>query len=331
MLPRVALVPTGGTIDSIGASPTDFAWYYETGQRLDPETVVGGVPALAELADLVVVATPRLSSSDITEAQWLELVGLIRSLVGDGSVDGVVVTHGTNTMEETAYLLHLTVRSEIPVVLTGAMRPPSAVGTDAPANLLRAVQVAVDAGARGHGVLVVINDAIFAARDVTKTATYRLNAFAAPDLGPLGYADADNRVVFYHRHLRVSTATTPFRLDGLAALPRVDIVTSHLGADGALVDAAVAAGAAGIVCAGTGAGRPTSEQERALERARRQGVVICLASRVGSGRVALSPVARAAGWVGADNLPPWKARVLLALALTTTRDPGDIQRLFETL
>lgn len=325
----MSLVFTGGTFDSVGASRTDTAWYYETGVRVDPEEMLGAIPELADLAAVTAVPAPRLSSSGVTDAQWIALVSVVRRLVESEAVDALVVSHGTNTLEETAFLLHLTVATDKPVVVVGAMRPPSALGSEAPMNLLRAVQVAAAPASRGHGVLVVMNDAILAARDVTKTATFRLDALRAPDLGPLGYADADNRVVFYHRHLRAPLESSPFELDGLGRLPRVDLVTSHVGADAALIDAAVAAGAEGIVSAGTGAGRPTPLEEGALEAASASGVIVCQASRVGSGRVVLSPRARRPGWVSADNLQPWKARVLLALALTVTRDAGRIQEMLD--
>ena len=321
---------TGGTIDSVGASRTDHAWYYETGQRMSPEELLAAVPEIAAVAEVSLVPARRMSSYALTDRDWIELVATVRALVAQESVDGVVVSHGTNTLEETAYLLHLTVGSPKPVVVVGAMRPPSALGTDALLSLLRAVQVAASPQSASHGVLVVMNDAIFSARDVTKTATYRLEAFDAPDLGPLGYADADHRVVFYHRHLRVDVSGSRFSLEGLAGLPRVDVVTSYVGADEVLIDAALAAGARGIVNAGTGAGLPTPGERRALERAAEQGVVICQATRVGSGRVLRSPNAPGEGWVWADNLQPWKAKVLLALALTVTTDSAAIQEMFDT-
>jgi L-asparaginase len=330
-LPRIALILTGGTIDSAGSSRTDLAWYYETGERLSPEELLASVPEIGEVAAVELVGTRRLSSHALADRDWLDLVAQVRDLLGRDSIDGVVVSHGTNTLEETAYLLHLTAVSPKPVVVVGAMRPPSALGSDAGLNLLRSVQVAASPDARGHGVLVVVNDTIFSARDVTKTATYRVDAFRAGDLGPLGYADADNQVVFYHRHLRVDPNGSRFRLQGATGLPRVDVVTSYVGADGALVEAAVAAGAVGIVSAGTGAGRPTPGEQVALEAAAERGVVICQATRVGSGRVALSLATRRAQWVSADNLQPWKAKVLLALALTVTADAEAIQQMFDTL
>jgi len=174
-----------------------------------------------------------------------------------------------------------------------------------------------------------MNDAIHAARDVTKGATYRLAAFTARDAGPLGWADADGRVVWLHRHEKLHTLTSPFDVAGLEALPRVDVVVSYVGADGVQIDALVAAGAQGIVSAGTGAGRPTPGEDAAIDRALAAGVVVCQASRVGSGRVVWAPALQRRGIVASGDLQPWKARVLLQLALTQTRDIAAVQDLFD--
>jgi L-asparaginase len=329
--PRVALIRTGGTIDSIGASRLDLAWYHDNASRVPDGALVESIDELADTAKVDEITFRRLSSSALTTADWLDLAQAVASTVGDSTYDGVVIAHGTNTLEETAYFLHLTIGSAKPVVLVGAMRPASALGTDGNLNLLRAVQVAADPQSHGHGVLVVMNDAIFSARDVTKTSTYRVDAFRAPDLGPLGYADADGRVVFYHRHLRLPDERSRFDVAALAGLPRVDIVVSYVGADGALVDAAVVAGARGIVSAGTGAGRTTPAEDEAVDRAIASGVVVCHSSRVGAGRVARSPVLARRRVVVADNLPPWKAKVLLTLALTQTNEPDVIQSSFDSL
>jgi L-asparaginase len=178
-------------------------------------------------------------------------------------------------------------------------------------------------------VLVVLNDTILAARDVTKTATYRLQAFQARDAGPLGYADADGRVGWQHRVERPHTTQTEFDVAALESLPRVDVVVSYVGADGVMIDAAVAAGAKGIVSAGTGAGRPTPGEDEALDRAAAAGVVVCQSTRVGSGRVVYAPALQQRGFVAAGDLQPWKARVLLQLGLTVTSEPARIQEMFD--
>lgn len=327
MTGKIALIATGGTIDAVGESRLDLAHYTETRARLEDGELLASLPELAAVAHVEEIGYRRVPSYALTTGDWLRLARTTQELL-DGGHDGVVISHGTNTLEETAFLLHLTVRSPKPVVLVGAMRPASGLGTDGALNLLRAVQVAASPQAKEHGVLVVMNDAVHAARQVTKTATFRVDAFRSPDTGPLGYADADGRVVLYHRQ-RPSPDALHFDPAALDDLPRVDIVVSHVGADGVLIDAAVAAGARGIVSAGTGAGRTTRTEYEALDRAVSTGVVVCQASRVGSGRVARSPGMTKRRVVTAENLPPWKARVLLALALTRTTDPDNIQELFD--
>jgi L-asparaginase len=327
---RVALIFTGGTIDSVGVDRLDLAFYIEAGKRLDDGELVARIPELAAIADVEEIPFRRLPSQSIKDRDLFDLVTLIHQIFDEDRADGVVITHGTNTLEETAYFLQLTVKRDRPVVIVGAMRPSSAISADGYLNLLSGVRVAADEASRGMGVLVVLNDTIHSARDVTKTATYRVETFQGRDLGPLGYADNDGRVLFYHRPLRTHTVEAEFSLDGLDALPRVDIVVSYLGADGAMIDAAVAAGARGIVSAGTGAGRPTPAENAALERAAHAGVVIVQGTRVGSGRTVTSPGLRRKGWSAADNLQPWKARILLALGLTRTSDVAEIQRMFDT-
>ncbi len=329
--PRVALISTGGTIDSVGTGRLDLAWYTETRNRLADGELLAGLDELQDVASVQAVDFRRVPSYALTTADWLDLATTVASLLSSGECDGVVITHGTNTLEETAYFLQLAVPSDKPIVLVGAMRPASGLGADGPLNLLRAVQVAGAPEARGQGVLVVMNDTIYGARDVTKTATFRIDAFAAPDTGPLGYADADGRVVFYHRPARGHRLPWPVLDATVGSLPRVDVVLSYVGADGTLVRAAVAAGARGIVSAGTGAGRPTPAEEQALDAAVAAGVVVCQATRVGSGRVSRSPSMARRGVVVADNLVPWKAKVLLSLVLTRMQDAAEIQDLFDRL
>ena len=329
-LPRVALLLTGGTIDSLGADRLDLAWYLEADRRLDSGELLARIPELGSIATMEEIPFRRLPSHALLARDWLELLRLLHGIFDQDRADGVVITHGTNTLEETAYFLTLTLKTDRPVVLVGAMRPASGLGADGDLNLLNAVRVAADPASRGRGVLVVLNDTVLSARDATKSATFRVQTFEGRDLGPLGYADADGRVVYYHRSARRHTLESDLRADHLDDLPRVDVVVSYMGADGVMIDAAVAAGAQGIVSAGMGSGYPTPAEAAALARAHQQGVVICQASRVGSGRVVSSPSLRRNGYVAADNLQPWKARVLLALALTVTRDPVELQRYFDT-
>ncbi|MEZ0241381.1 MAG: asparaginase [Chloroflexota bacterium] len=328
--PRVALIFTGGTIDSVGVDRLDLAWYIEAGKRLDDGELVARIPELASVAEVEEVPFRRLPSQSITDADLFDLVALIHQIFEADRADGIVITHGTNTLEETAYFLHLTLKTDKPVVVVGSMRPSSALSADGYLNLLNGVRVAGDPASVGMGVLVVLNDTIYSARDVTKTATYRVDTFQGRDLGPLGYADNDGRVVYYHRPLRPHTTATEFDLSGIEALPRVDIVVSYLGADGTMIDAAVAAGARAIVSAGTGAGRPTPGEDTALQRASDAGVLVSQGTRVGSGRTVRSPGLKRRGWVATDNLQPWKARILLRLALAGTSSPDEIQRIVDT-
>jgi L-asparaginase len=213
------------------------------------------------------------------------------------------------------------------VVVTGAQRPFTALSTDGPLNLLNAVRVAGAPEARGRGALVVANDEINAARDVTKTHTYRLHTFRSRDLGVLGYADAD-RIVFYRAPTRRHTVASEFDIRGVDHLPHVDVLYVHVGARPGLARAAVELGAAGLVIAGTGAGSTGALREE-LAAIARKGVVVVRSARVGEGRVVRDDNWQEPGMVAADNLNPQKAALLLALALTRTRDPDEIQRLFE--
>jgi L-asparaginase len=328
--PRVAVIMTGGTIDSLGTDRLDIAWYFEANRRLESGELLARVPEVARFATVEEVSFRRLPSHALQSADWLELGTCVQDLFDNDRAEGVVVTHGTNTIEETAYFLTLTLKTDRPVVLVGAMRPASGLSADGDLNLLNGVRVAASLESRGRGVLVVLNDTIHSARDVTKTATFRVQTFQGRDLGPVGFADADGSILFYHAMDRRHTLHSEFDIRRLTDLPRVDVVVSYVGADGALIDAAVAAGARGIVSAGTGGGRATPLEDAALDRARAAGVVVCQSSRVGSGRVVRAPSLLARGFVAADNLVPWKARILLALALTRSGEPDVIQSFFDT-
>jgi L-asparaginase len=330
-LPRIGLIFTGGTIDSVGTDRLDLAWYIEAGKRLGDGELLQALPELATIAAVDEIPFRRLPSQALVDADWLELLRKIHAIFDQGQADGLVITHGTNTLEETAYFLNLTLKTDKPVVIVGSMRPASALSADGYLNVINAVRVAADPQSRGRGCLVVMNDTIFSARDVTKNATYRVQAFMSRDLGPLGYADADGKVIYYHQSTKRHTTQTEFDVRGLQALPRVDIVLSYVNADGVMIEAAAKAGANGIVSAATGAGRPTPAQDEAFDRVYREhGTIMCLCSRVAAGRVVRSPGLQRRGFVAGDNLPPWKARILLSLALSKTTNADDIQRMFDT-
>lgn len=330
-LPTVAIIGTGGTISGVGVDRFDVFDYGTTGRFMHVDELLATVPELAQVGAIVPVRYKNLNSTDLGPADWLALARLTTEVAqANPGLDGIVITHGTASLEETAYFLTLTVKVSIPVVLVGAMRPSSALGADGPANLVNAVRVAGSPAARGMGVLVVLNDEISAARDVTKTSNYRVQTFRTPDLGMLGYADGD-AVEFYRKPIRRCAPDTEFELTGLETLPRVDIVPAYGGADAVLIEAAVAAGARGLVSAGFPSGSPSPAQKAALERVAAAGVVVVQSSRAGSGRVIPETESlRRSGFIGSDTLTPQKARILLMLGLTRTSDPRDIKRMFAT-
>lgn len=325
-LPLVAILATGGTIAGRGDSVEDVMAYKAGVVGIDE--LLGAVPEAGNYARLVGEQYCSIDSKDMTDAIWLGLARRVEALLASPDTDAVVITHGTDTMEETAYFLSLTVKSEKPVVLTGAMRPATARSADGPMNLLDAVRVAACGEAAGKGTLVVMDGWIHAARDVTKTHTVGIGAFATPDLGCLGHVSEEG-TSFYRVPLRRHTTRSEFDVSGLAALPDVKIIYGHAGDDGTLVEAAVRAGAKGIVYAGTGNGSIHREAEKALAAAAARGVVVVRSSRVGSGAVLpAEPSYEAAGFVEGDTLNPQKARVLLQLALTRTKDAREVQRIF---
>jgi L-asparaginase len=327
---RVAVIGTGGTISSVGRDALDVWEYMDHSTRLEADELVAAVPELATVADVVAVPHRAVSSAAIAPADWLALNALVHEVVARERVAGVVITHGTATLEETAYFLNLVAKVDVPIVIVGSQRPFSGLSTDARMNLVSAVRVAAAPEARGLGVLVVLNDEIQAAREVTKTSTLRLETFRSHDLGMLGYADPDGRVAIYRAPTRRHAPETEFDVRGASALPRVDIAYSYAGADGTAITAFVAAGARGIVSASLAPGIATPAEMDALIDARRRGVVVVMSTRAGSGRVLRRTAFRERGLVVADTLSPQKARVLTALALTVTDDVERVQAMFDT-
>ena len=329
--PRVAFIGTGGSISTVGRHSLDLFEYGYFGRTLQVDELLSMFPEVRQVVEAVPIRFRNLLSTAVSPSDWLELVPLIhQTAAADPPPAGIVVTHGTATLEETAYFLSLTLKTSVPVVLVGAQRPPNGLSTDAGLNLVNAARVAASPASRGRGVLVLLNDEIQAAREVTKTSTYRLETFRSPDLGMLGYADPDGRVIYYRSPERRHAPDTEFEVANLQELPRVDIVYSYAGSDGAQVEALVERGARGLVSAGLPPGRLTPAELRALTEARRRGVLVVQSSRAGSGRVAYHTQHAELGFVAADNLNPQKARVLAMLALTRTDDPGEVQRIFET-
>jgi L-asparaginase len=259
---------------------------------------------------------------------WLKLAKRVSEVL-KGDTDGVVITHGTDTMEETAYFLHLVVKSDRPVVLTGAMRPPTSLSADGPLNLFNAVAVAASPESSGRGAIVVLNDDIHCGRDVTKANTTDVQAFVSPGPGLLGTASY-GRIRYFRQPSRLHTTATEFGVAGLASLPRVDVVYAHANMPVDLIEASVSLGARGLVVAGMGNGNPTASARAALADVAKRGVVVVRSTRVVSGDVARNAEVDddALGFVAADQLNPQKARVLLQLCLTKTADPARIQDAF---
>jgi L-asparaginase len=331
-LPLVQVLSTGGTIAGKGASSTSLT-DYKAGSVLG-EDLVNAVPEIRQYARVKVEQITNVSSSDISIGNWITLANRINQIFAeDPKVAGVVVTHGTNTLEETAYFLNLTVKHDRPVVLVGSMRPSTAISADGPLNLLNAIRTAVSLEARGKGALIVMNDEIHGARDVTKTNTLRVETFRAPELGCLGYVDGD-KITFYRTSTKRHTVNSEFNIAGVKELPSVEIVYSYVQPSPAMIQALVASGAKGIVFAGTGAGSISSFEKAALKPLLSSPAgsrpILVRSSRTGNGRVVARDEYDAMGMIPADNLNPQKARILLMLALTKTRDPGEITRIFET-
>jgi L-asparaginase len=329
MRPRVAVIGTGGTIASQGAHPLDVQDYASSGHPiLDAGALVAGVPDLARVAEVLPVPFAAIPSTAIVWSDWRALVAKITELeAAHPDLAGVVVAHGTATLEETAYLLSLTLPDDLPVVLTGAQRPITALSSDGPMNLVAAVRVAADPAALGLGVLVVLNEEVHAAREVTKTSTGRLQTFRSPGLGALGHVDAD-RVSLWRHPARRLPAGARFDIAGIATPPRVDVAYSVAGGDGVAVRAFLAAGARGIVAAAFAPGFTTPAERDALAEAAAAGCTVVLSTRAGSGRAFPARRYAEAGLLVADNLNPQKARILLMLALAAGRDRTGVEALF---
>ncbi|MCM3879357.1 MAG: asparaginase [Vicinamibacterales bacterium] len=316
-LPRIKFLATGGTIATRG------------GTRLSAEEVLEMVPGLQKYARPEPEQFANIASTAMTLDQWVQLANRINAVFdADAGLTGAVITSGTDSLEELAYFLHLTVKTTRPVIVVGSMRNAGAPGFEGSANLLDAFRVAASTESRGKGVLVVLNDEINSAREVTKTDALRLQTFQSRPYGILGVVDPD-RVVYYREPVKRHTQKTEFDVAALTGLPRVDIMMFYQGASSDLLRAAVDAGAKGIVIAVAGADLTGGSLAPGIAYASRQGVMIVAATRTGSGRIAaLSSNRVREGLIGGEDLTPLKARILLMLALTRTHSPTDIQRMF---
>jgi len=322
---RVAILATGGTI---AGQPGTGGRGYRAG-ALGIDALAGAVPGLGALADLRAEQVANVGSQAVTIPIWLRLAERIRELLAEGQADGIVVTHGTDTLEETAYFLSLVLPWSRPIVLTGAMRPAGTPGADGPANLLDAVALAADPAAAGRGPLVVMNGAIHGARDVRKISASALCAFASPNRGPLGIVDRGQ--AFWHMPPSPAGGLAPQPGTLAHGLPRVDIVCAYADSPADVVPWLVERGCRGIVLAGVGGGNAGDDLLAALARAVRAGVAVVRASRCGSGRVARNVEIDddALGFIAAGDLTPQKARILLALALLGGKTGPGLQRCFD--
>ena len=326
-LPHIVVLATGGTI--AGAAASDVTAGYTSG-KVGVEQLLAAVPQAKKLARLSGEQISNIGSQDMNDEVWLKLATRINQLLAMPDVSGVVITHGTDTIEETAYFLNLVIKSDKPVVMTAAMRPSTALSADGPLNFFNAVAVAANKGARGRGVLVVVNDWIHGASSLTKTSTTAVQTFLSPMSGLIGTVSY-GEVEWYRGPVGKNTVSSAFSVSESTVLPRVDIIMASENMDGALIDAAVAAGAKGIVIAGVGNGNMTKSALDALTAQAKKGIVCVRSSRVTTGQVGRNVEVNddKEGTVASLALNPQKSRVLLRLALLTTSDPRTIQRYFD--
>lgn len=323
---RVHILATGGTIAGTARSDHDPG-YRAAG--LSVSALMGGVPGLRNVAALTGEQFSQLGSQDVNDSLWLRLAARVNALFSEDAADGIVITHGTDTAEETGYFLHLVVKSERPVVLTGSMRPATALSADGPLNLFNAVSVAADPHAWGRGVIVAVNDDLHSARDVTKSSTTDVQSFVSPGPGLLGTASYGH-ARYFRQPTHLHTNATEFSLEGREFLPRVDILYAHANMPVDLVHASASLGSRGIVIAGMGNGNISTEVAQTLADIVSSGVVVVRSSRVGSGEVGRNIEIDDDGldFVASDQLNPQKSRVLLQLCLAHGLKGDSIQDAF---
>lgn len=325
--PNVHILATGGTIAGAQASQTEYG--YKSG-TFKVEDLISAVPTLKDVAKIKGEQVANIGSQDMNDDVWLKLADRVNEVLKSKDVDGVVITHGTDTMEETAFFLNLVVKSDKPVVLTGSMRPATAVGAEGPANLYNAVAVAADPKAKGRGVLVVMNDEIHAARNVEKMNTTNVETFASPERGPEGLINT-GKIAWFETSEKEHTKETDFNVKNQKELPRVDIIYAHANMSPDLIDAAVKNGADGIVIAGVGDGNMTKETLNKLENyVKKEDLLVVRSTRLPEGLVLRNNEVDddKAGFVASGELNPAKSRVLAQLALTKTKDPRKVQKMF---
>jgi L-asparaginase len=326
-LPRIKVLATGGTIAGAQAAPSEAG--YKSG-TFSVEDLIKAVPKLKDLADISGEQIANIGSQTMNHEVWLKLAHRINAVL-KGDQDGVVITHGTDTLEETAYFLSLVVKSEKPVILVGSMRPATAIGADGPANLYNAVALAANPQAKGRGPMIILNDEIHYAREAQKTNSTNLDTFKSPNRGRAGVMNTGTAHFFYANNVR-HTTQSEFSVEGLAAkdLPKVEIVYSYANAGRDLVDGMVDKGVKGIVLAGVGDGNTTDALLAGLADAAKKGIAVVRATRTGSGLVVRNVEVDddKLGFIAAMELNPQKARILLMLGLLKTSDPKRLQEYF---
>jgi L-asparaginase len=327
-LPKIKVLATGGTI--AGAQTSQAEAGYKSG-AFSVDDLIKAVPQLKKIAELSGEQIANIGSQTMTHDVWLKLAARVNEALATGDADGVVITHGTDTLEETGYFLSLVVKSAKPVVLVGSMRPATAISADGPINLYNAVALATDPRASGQGPLILLNDTIHYAREAQKTHTTRMDTFASPNRGIAGMMNT-GKAFFYSANTSRHTTRSEFSIDGLVAgkLPRVEVVYSYANLDGAIIDALVDLGVKGIVLAGVGDGNTTDAALAALERAAKKGLAVVRSSRTGRGIVDRNVEVNddKLGFIAGMELNPQKARILLMLGLTKTTDTRALQQYF---
>ncbi|MFL5809109.1 MAG: type II asparaginase [Flavisolibacter sp.] len=325
-LPRIIILATGGTIAGSGAS-SDRAGY--TAGKIPIDDLIGSIPTVKKVATITGEQVASVGSQDMTVDIWKKLAVRANEIFAKNEADAIVVTHGTDTQEETGYFLDLVVSHKKPIVLTGSMRPATAISADGPKNLYDAITVAANPKSAGRGVLISFNEGIFDAREVMKLSTTKTNAFGSPNSGPVGQV-YDGKVEYYSISSR--EVATPFTITADTKLPRVDIVYMYADAPADQIDMLIAKKVDGIVIAGVGNGNFNKAYMDAVKRAVKAGVIVCRASRAPSGRVVLEDEINDTelGTIVSDDLTPQKARILLMLGLTKTKDVKTLQKYFFT-
>lgn len=325
-LPTIAILATGGTIAG-SADDSASAARYRAGAVPIDQLLAASKLGLERVANVRAEQVAQIDSKDLTFDVWERLVARIRHWIEVERVDGVVITHGTDTLEETAMLLHLVVQTDVPIVMTAAMRPSTSLSADGPLNLLNAVRAAANPASRGRGVLVALNQRVHAARDVQKGHTYAVEAFVSPETGPLGFVlDAS---VQYRRATRLPDAADVLPMPPAGQWPWVEVLSSYAQPDARLVDTLVAAGVRGLVIAATGAGSVHVNLEAALQQAAKQGVIVLRSTRTGAGVVPAHPDGQ--GWASSGTLNPYKARVLLMLLIAADRAQAETASLQQVI